>query len=133
MFTSASDSFTLNLSPSAPGVRAELIFSGIGISNNSSVLQSFLAGDGGQIIFNNTSTAGGATRIGGRGAIIFNDSSTAEAATLEAWGGDYFDEGAGGIVFNGASRGGVARVRVFAGFRPGSQMFSWTLAITSPV
>ncbi|PYK12592.1 MAG: hypothetical protein DME65_03800 [Verrucomicrobia bacterium] len=116
VFTSASDSFTLNLSPSAPGVRAELIFSGIGISNNSSVLQSFLAGDGGQIIFNNTSTAGGATRIGGRGAIIFNDSSTAEAATLEAWGGDYFDEGAGGIVFNGASRGGVARVRVFAGY-----------------
>src|SRR5213078_981244 len=41
VFTSASVSFTLNLSPSAPGVRAELIFSGIGISNNSSVLQSF--------------------------------------------------------------------------------------------
>jgi hypothetical protein len=115
-FTSASDSFTLNISPSAPGVGAELIFSGTGVNNNSSVLQSVLAGDGGQIIFNNISSAGDATIIGGKGATIFNDSSTADAATLVASGGDYFDEGAGAILFNGTSSGGTARVEVFAGY-----------------
>ena len=116
VFTSASDSFTLNISPSAPGVGAELIFSGTGVNNNSSVLQSVLAGDGGQIIFNNTSSAGDATIIGGKGATIFNDLSTADAATLVASGGDYFDEGAGAILFNGTSNGGTARVEVFAGY-----------------
>jgi hypothetical protein len=116
VFTSNSNSFTLNIPPDGSGVAAELIFSGTGINNNGSALQTFVPGDGGQIIFNNTSTAGGATRIGGRGATIFNDSSTAEAATLEAWGGDYFDEGAGAIIFNGTSSGGAARVKVFAGY-----------------
>jgi hypothetical protein len=116
VFTSNSNSFTLTVPPDGSGVSGELIFSGTGIDNNSSVLQTFVAGDGGQIIFNNTSTGGGATVIGGRGATVFNDSSTAGAATLVAYGGDYFDEGAGAIIFNGTSSGGTARVKVFAGY-----------------
>ena len=44
----------------------ELIISGTGIRQDSSVLQTFTASDGGQIIFNNMSTAGHATiRSGG--------------------------------------------------------------------
>ena len=39
------------------GPGGELIFSGTGVRNNSNVLQTFVAGDRGQIIFNNTSTA----------------------------------------------------------------------------
>ena len=40
--------------------RRELIISGTGVINNSSVSQSFVAADGGQIIFNNASTAASA-------------------------------------------------------------------------
>ena len=40
VFTSSAASFTLDVSPSAPGVGGELIFSGTGVANNSSVLQS---------------------------------------------------------------------------------------------
>jgi hypothetical protein len=47
------------------------------------------------------------------GQTIFNDSSTAEAATLVANGGCY--GGGGGIVFNGTSTGGTARVKLFEG------------------
>jgi hypothetical protein len=64
VFTSAAgsaDSFTLNVSPYCPGCPppgGELIFNGIGILIFNGLTQTFVAGDGGQIIFNNTSTAG---------------------------------------------------------------------------
>jgi len=124
VFASNSDSFTLNISPSDPGVRGELIFSGTGIQEHNSVLQSFVAaGSGGQIIFNNTSTAGDATIISagddfngtGYGTTIFNDSSTADSATLVAGGGLYAYR-SGAILFNDTSSGGTARVKVFRGF-----------------
>ncbi len=124
VFASNSDSFTLNISPSGPGVGGELIFSGTGIQEHNSVLQSFVAaGDGGQIIFNNTSTAGDATIISagddfngtGYGTSIFNDLSTADSATLVAGGGVYAYR-SGGILFNDTSSGGTARVKVFRGF-----------------
>jgi len=123
VFASNSDSFTFNISPECSGCTppgGELIFSGTWISNQNNVLQSFGAGDRGQITFNNTSTAGHATIGSGGGImglfgsqIIFNDSSTAESSTLGAGGGCY---GAGGaIIFNDTSTGGTARVQVYFG------------------
>ena len=125
VFPSNSDSFTLNISPycpGCPGSGGKLIISGTGVTNNNSVLQTFVAGEAGQIIFNNTSTAGHATIINGGelmgavgGQTIFNDSSTAESAILVANGGVYGSAN-GVILFNGTSSGGTARVEVFAGF-----------------
>jgi hypothetical protein len=90
------------------------------VTDNSGVFQTFVAGEAGQIIFNNTSTAGDATIVGGdfnpgsiSGKIIFNDSSTAGSATLIARGGD-FGADSGSILFNGESTGGTARVEVFS-------------------
>src|SRR3954454_3805586 len=60
VFASNANSFTLHISPDGV-LGGELIFSGTGINNKSSVLQTFATGEAGQIIFNNTSTAGHAT------------------------------------------------------------------------
>jgi hypothetical protein len=124
-FTANSDSFTFIISPECPGCPApggELIFSGTGIDNHNNGLQRFVAGDRGQIIFNNASTAGDATIASSGGSFdrdsgktAFNDSSTADSATLVAYGGSY-GYTSGGILFNGASTGGTARVQVFRGF-----------------
>ena len=121
VFTSGAASFTLGVSPSVAGA-GELIISGTGIIDNSSVLQTLAADNTGQIIFKNTSTAGDARILStgyeietgrGPGKIIFNDSSTAESAFLIANGGCYGDSG--GIIFNGTSTGGTARVQVSFG------------------
>src|SRR5919197_1426406 len=105
VFASNSDSFHFSV------LGAELIISGAGIQQDSSVLQTFAAsGNTGQIIFNNTSTAGHATIISsgddfngnGSGITIFNDSSTAESASLVANGGVYEYE-SGGIISNDTS------------------------------
>jgi len=121
VFTSGADSFGLGVSPSVAGA-GELIISGTGIIDNSSVLQTLAADNTGQIIFTNTSTAGDARILSaggkdqtgrGPGEIIFNDSSTAESAFLIANGGCYAD--AGSITFNGTSTGGTARVQVSFG------------------
>ena len=117
VFTSNSNSFGFSI------LGSQLIFSGTGITNNSSALQTLVASDGGQIIFNNTATADHATIVssGGdfngtvNGDTTFNDSSTAERATLIAYGGSY-GYSSGGIVFNGTSSGGTARVKVFRGY-----------------
>ena len=98
---------------------SELTFSGAGVTNNSGTYQSFWAGEAGQIIFNNASTAGDATIIaGGRpgsisGKIIFNDSSTAGSATLFAESSNYGNSGI--ILFNDASTGGTASVGISVG------------------
>jgi len=121
VFTSGANSFGLGVAPSVPGAGGELIISGTGIIDNSSVLQNLTADNTGQIIFKNTSTAGDATIVSiggdytgtGPGKIIFNDSSTAESAFLIADGGCYGD--GGGITFNGTSTGGTARVQVSFG------------------
>ena len=123
VFASNSNSFTFNISPECPGCTpsgGELIFSGTGIDDQSHVLQSFGAGDRGQIIFNNASSAGHAS-IGSGGGIMglygsqitFNDSSTAGSAILGAGGGCY--GAGGGIVFNDTSTGSTAQVAVYRG------------------
>jgi hypothetical protein len=97
----------------------ELIFTGAGVIDNSSVRQNLEATGLGQLIFNNTSTAGhvtiytGSGEFGG-GRAVFNDSSTAESAFLIANGGCY-ESASGGIIFNGMSSGGTARVQVAYG------------------
>ena len=104
--------FTLSQEFSIYVSGSELIFSGTGVTNNSGTYQSFWVGDAGQIIFNNTATAGDATILAGGGSIsgkiIFNDSSTAGSATLFAESGNFGSKN-GIILFNGASTGGAAR------------------------
>jgi len=119
VFTSDSDSFRLIISPppclgcpGGPG--GELTFNGTGITSDSSALQTFVTGYLGQIIFNNTSTAGGATIINS-GNTIFNDSSSAGSAILVASGGSDLTSN-GAIFFNGTSTAGTARVEVFRGY-----------------
>ena len=98
---------------------SELTFSGTGVTNNSGTYQFFWAGNEGQIIFNNTSSAGDALILaGGRpgsitGKIIFNDSSTAASAGLSASSSNYGNSGI--ILFNDASTGGTASVRISVG------------------
>ncbi len=113
VFTSNSNSFTLNISPSAPGVGGELIISGTGVANNGSVLQSFGTGAGGQIIFNNTSTAASA-RMNiynppasvidsiSNSQTIFNDTSSAAGASISNFGSG-LESFNGLTTFNGAS------------------------------
>jgi hypothetical protein len=120
VFTSGADSFGLSVSSNVICAGGELIISGTGIIDNSSVLQGLGAGNLGRIIFNNASTAGHATIYSGGGSdttcsgeTIFNDSSTAGSAILFANGGCYGDGGA--ITFNGMSTGGSARVQVSFG------------------
>src|SRR5438046_2220991 len=59
LFTSDSNAFTLSIPQllSYPPRTGQLIISGTGVSNNNSVLQTFLAAEGGEIIFNNSATA----------------------------------------------------------------------------
>ena len=117
-----SNSFTLTIAPQCPGcppIGGELIISGSGVANNSGVLQTFVIDGEGQMIFNNTSTAGDVTIISSGailsdgGQTIFNDSSTAGSAILVAGGG--CQGGNGKILFNGTSTGGTAQVSLSQG------------------
>jgi len=100
VFTAGSASFGLNLSPgllSLPG--GELIISGAGVINNSSVVQAFFVGETlsttgtpGRIIFNNASAAASAQMVldnegaepgeFANGETIFNDTSSAAGASI---------------------------------------------------
>jgi hypothetical protein len=115
VFTSSAASFGLSVSQSAPGVGGELIFSGTGVQNNSSVSQTFGTADGGQLIFNNASTAASAYMSIRNNAdyypgyTIFNDTSSAAGASItnspvyaDAWGGE--------TIFNGASTAAHASI-----------------------
>jgi len=100
-------------------LRGELIISGTGVTNNSSALQNFVAGEAGQIIFNNTSTAASAQMsiynyvagFGVGGQTIFNDRSSAAGASIV---NAQFEFGLNGdigrTIFNGASTGDHAAI-----------------------
>jgi hypothetical protein len=121
VFASASASFTLHVSPfGASG--GELIISGTGVSNNSSVLQTFVARNEGQIIFTNASTAASAHMSivnGGfsissedsTGSTIFNNTSSAAGASIENFDASGFDGDIGRTIFNGASTAAHASIR----------------------
>jgi len=119
VFTSDSASFTLNISPGYPGTGGELIISGTGVINNNSVLQNFVAGEAGQIIFNNTSTAASAQMsiynydagFGVGGQTIFNDRSSAAGASIMNASLEFGENGdIGRTIFNGASTGDHAAI-----------------------
>ena len=92
----------------------QLIISGTGVNNNSSVGQNFQAANEGQIIFNNASTAASAHMSivnGGRfppevstGSTIFNDTSSAGGASIGNASTELgFFGDIGRTIFNGAS------------------------------
>jgi hypothetical protein len=90
VFASDSASFNLNISPDG-AFGGELSISGTGVINNSSVAQTFAARNGGQIIFNNASSAASAhmsisNGVGSyppeTGYTTFNDTSSAAGASI---------------------------------------------------
>jgi len=113
VFASNSASFTLHVSPlGASG--GELTISGTGVTNNSSVLQTFVARNEGQIIFTNASTAASAHMSivnGGfsissedsTGSTTFNNTSSAAGASIENFDASGFDGDIGRTIFNDAS------------------------------
>ena len=117
VFTSGSASFGFLTSPGYPG--GQLIISGTGVTNNSTVLQSFFTDMGGQIIFNNSASAASAqmaivnngsdSQFPG-GQIIFNDISSAAGAIISN-GGARESHGVGGqTIFNDASTAANASI-----------------------
>ena len=110
VFTSDADSFTLAIPPIFFTGGGELIISGPGIINNSSVLQTFETNDRGRMIFNNTATAASAQmRIvnlyggGFSGQTIFNDTSSAGHASIINTGAAASHFGGGQTIFNDTS------------------------------
>ncbi len=110
VFSSNAASFTLSIPPYGV-IGGELIISGTGVINNSGVFQTFDAGDSGQIVFNNASTAASAqmqivNHAGPNyvpaGLTVFNDTSSAAGASIVNAGGS-FEHYAGNTIFNGAS------------------------------
>ena len=113
LFTSNFSAFTFNISPGTPPIGGELIISGTGVTNNSSVLKTFAVGGVGQIIFNNTSTAATAQMrivndsgfyVGyAGGQTIFNDASSAAGASIANARTGSGEGDIGRTTFNGAS------------------------------
>jgi hypothetical protein len=113
VFASDSASFTFNISPDG-AFGGELIISGAGVANNNSVLQTFLVRNGGQLVFNNASTAASAhmsicngclanSGEDSTGDTIFNDTSSAAGASIGNESASGFDGDIGRTTFNGAS------------------------------
>jgi hypothetical protein len=119
VFTSNSDSFTLNIGPcpGCPYTGAALIIGGTGIINNSGALQILGTDNGGQIVFNNTSTAAGASIGNGSfdansngGRTMFNGASTADHASITNYGTLQSHGGGGQTTFNGTSTAAYASI-----------------------
>jgi hypothetical protein len=115
VFASGSAAYVFSIGAcNGTSCEGQLIISGTGINNNSSVGQNFQAANLGQIIFNNASTAASAHMSivnGGRfppevstGSTIFNDRSSAGGASIANASAELdFDGGIGQTIFNGAS------------------------------
>src|SRR6266480_3128209 len=93
VFTSGSAAYVFSIGAcNGASCEGQLIISGTGVNNNSSIVQNFQAANLGQIIFNNASTAASAHMSilnGGRfppevstGYTIFNDRSSAAGASI---------------------------------------------------
>jgi len=116
VFSSGSASFTLSV-PTYGVIGGDLIISGTGVINSSSVFQTFV--NRAQIVFNNASTAANAQMhivndtgfYAGTpaGVTIFNDTSTAAGASIENVSG-HLDYYAGKTIFNDASSAGHASI-----------------------
>jgi hypothetical protein len=115
VFNSGAASFTLAIPSIDSLTGGELIISGTGVVNNSSVLQTFETNDQGRIIFNNTSTAGSAQiRIVNAGFIsgetIFNDTSSAGHASIINAGAGASHFFGGRTIFNNTSTAANASI-----------------------
>ena len=115
VFTSNSAAYVFSIGAcNGASCAGQLIISGTGVNNNSSVGQNFQAANLGQIIFNNSSTAASAHMSianGGRfppevstGDTIFNDTSSAAGASIKNFSTelDFFGD-IGRTTFNGTS------------------------------
>jgi len=115
VFTSDSAAYVFSIGAcNGSSCQGQLVLSGTGVNNSSSLGQGFQAANLGQIIFNNASTAGSArvsiVNEGGDfyqywpGYTIFNDSSSAAGASITNGAQDNFGDSPGGeTMFNGAS------------------------------
>ena len=115
VFTSGSDSFTLAIPPIFFSGGGELIISGTGVINNSTVLQTLETNDRGRLIFDNTSTAASAQiRIVNGGFIggqtIFNDTSSAGHASIVDVGAGASHFAGGQTIFNDTSTAANASI-----------------------
>jgi hypothetical protein len=122
VFASGSAAYVFSIGAcNGASCEGQLIISGTGVNNNSSVGQNFQAANLGQIIFNNASTAASAHMSivnGGRfppevstGYTIFNDRSSAGGASIANASAELdFDGGIGQTIFNGASTAGHASI-----------------------
>jgi hypothetical protein len=108
VFSSGSASFDFSFS----SLGAQLIISGTGVTNNSSVAQTFVVQHEGQIVFNNASSAASAHMSIFNGPnesedttsyTIFNNTSSAAGASIENFSASGFDGDIGRTIFNGAS------------------------------
>jgi hypothetical protein len=115
VFASGSAAYVFSIGAcNGASCEGQLIISGTGVNNNSSVGQNFQAANSGQIIFNNASSAASAHMSilnGGRfppevstGYTIFNDTSSAGGASIANASAELdFDGDIGRTIFNGAS------------------------------
>src|SRR5256886_6854233 len=138
VFKPGASAFTIATNPQ---VTPELTISGVGVTNNSGIVQNFVVNQGAaQILFANSATAGSLTAFTNTGTITFSGTSTAGNATFVNNGGAVSDAlgaetlfndigdagnatliangslggGGGGLIqFATASTGGTARVEVF--------------------
>jgi hypothetical protein len=119
VFTSNSASFTLFIPPDG-FIGGALTISGTGVTNDSGVSQRFRV-LGGQLIFNNTSTAASAhisifnasDSFGSGGYTIFNDASNAAGASITntgSFGSLFGTDAPGATIFNGTSTAGHASI-----------------------
>jgi hypothetical protein len=115
VFTADSAAYVFSIGECTPySCDGQLLISGTGLTNNSSVSQqNFVATNWGQLIFNNASTAATVSIVNksgsdGPGETIFNDSSSAASASIYNWSS--CDVGAGATTFNDASTAGHASI-----------------------
>jgi len=129
VFTSDSASFDFSIwACNAVSCGGQLVISGTGIINNNTVLQRFETVNGGQIVFNNASTAASAhmyiVNYGGdpeinyhAGHTVFNDTSSAAGASIRNDGGAENGDGSA-TSFNDRSTAGHATIDNYGGFLP---------------
>jgi autotransporter-associated beta strand protein len=114
VFEPGASAFTIE---SNPVVTPELTISGVGITNNSGIVQNFVVNPGAaQILFLNSATAGSLTAFTNTGTITFGGTSTADNATFTnnvllnftntATAGDATFTNNGVLIFDGDSTAG---------------------------
>jgi fibronectin-binding autotransporter adhesin len=129
VFTSSSAAYVFSIGAcNGASCGGQLIISGTGVNNNSSVQQHFQAANSGQIIFNNASTAASASianssadvyDYGDIGRTFFNGASTADHASISNNGAGGSHGFGGWTTFNDTSTAANASIDNFES-RPAS-------------